>query len=154
MLWKNETEKYNNVSNVTLGDCTEIRMVDDIINAAKEHPMILFHSTDPRHPLYDFMYHNSTDGTFHAFQATIGKTHPAKEAGLKDLRNELGTSSLDLYYLVREECFKEFVTSPVEPAKDDIHTRIWHMVIPNPDAFISRKRCKSKCLNWYLEQYM
>jgi hypothetical protein len=129
---KSNTE-YKTISDVTLGGCKEVRMVPDIPKAAKEHPMILFHSTDPQHPLYDFMYYNSTDATYHAFQVTTGKTHDAKVLGFKGLRKELGNSSLDFYYLVPEEKFKAFYTTVnVTPAKDDVHTRVWHVLISKP----------------------
>jgi hypothetical protein len=42
-------------SRVALGGGNEIRMVPEIVNAAMEHPMVFFLSTDPQQSLYDFM---------------------------------------------------------------------------------------------------
>ena len=124
---------YPNVTKVALGGCTEIRMVPNIVNSAKEHPMILFHSTNPRQPLIDFIYKDS-DGTFHAFQATMDKSHKAKETSLKELRKQLGASTLELYFLVPEERFNTFVTNPVTPAKNDASTHVWHVLVPKPNG--------------------
>jgi hypothetical protein len=123
------SQQYANVRNVTLGGCSEVRMVQDIPTSAKNHPMILFHSTDPRHQLYDFMYYNSTDDKFCAFQATTGQTHTIR--GLADLKKILASATLELYYLVPEELFDKFVTKPVKPATDKL-TRVWHVCIPKP----------------------
>jgi hypothetical protein len=104
---KSNTE-YKKISYVTLGGCKELCMVPDILKAAKEHPMILFHSTDPQHPLYDFMYHNSTNATYHALMVATGKTHKAKVLGFKGFRKELGTSSLDFTLWFRRNSSKLF----------------------------------------------
>jgi hypothetical protein len=66
-LKRKKQSKYNE-SKITLGGCRKICMVPDIVKAAKKYPMVVFHSTDPCHPLYDFMY-RSMDGTFHEPQA-------------------------------------------------------------------------------------
>jgi hypothetical protein len=105
-------------------------MVTDV-KAAMEHPMVLFRSLDPRHPLYDFMY-RSNDDTFHAFQATIGKTHTANQKKLGELRTKLGTSPLVFYYLVPEERFEDFAITPVDPSDGLANTVIWHVSVPKP----------------------
>jgi hypothetical protein len=90
---------YGTVTIGSLGGCSEIRMVPDIVTAARANPMVLFHSTDPSHKLHDFMYY-SENGTFYAFQATTSSTHCAPSDLIKQLRKQLGTSPLEIYYMV------------------------------------------------------
>jgi hypothetical protein len=124
---------YQNFSFVVFEGCKEIRMVSDIVSAAKKHPLVLFHSTDPQHPLYDFMY-CSQNGTFHAFQATINKSHKPKSDALNMLREQLGTSPLKFYYMVPEEQFGSFVTDPVDPFGSLDNTTGWHIRVPKPSG--------------------
>ena len=127
---RGKTKEPPKASKVTLGGCSDIRIVLDIVVAAKEHPMVLFHSFDPNHPHYDFMY-RSHDGTFHAFQVTISKTHKADEGSFKDMRTKLGDSPLVFYYMMPEERFAEFVTKHVCPVVDEF-THIWYLKVPTP----------------------
>jgi hypothetical protein len=126
-------EGYQKVTRTSVGHCSESRMVPDIVKAAKEHSMVLFHSTDPRHKLYDFMY-RSTQGIFYAFQATIGDKHDAPTSLMEELRKQLGSSKLEIYYMVTEEKFDKFVSKPVGPFSDDPNTTVWHLRVPKPNG--------------------
>jgi hypothetical protein len=130
---KNDTKGYETVTRTSVGHCSESRMVPDIVKAAKEHPMVLFHSTNPRHALYDFMY-RSTKGIFYAFQATIGDRHNAPTSLMEELRKQLGSSKLEIYYMVTEDKFDKFVTNPVGPFSDDPKTTVWHLRVPKPNG--------------------
>jgi hypothetical protein len=131
---RNDKDHYRNKSKVALGGCKEIRMVPDIVSAAESHRMVIFHSIDPRHRLYDFMY-CSHDGTFHAFQATMyGVTHEANIKLLNVLREQLGTSPLEFYYMIPQENFETFATDPVDPLAVVDNTHVWHILVPNPNG--------------------
>lgn len=116
-------------------------MVTDIVSAARKHPMVVFHSTDPTHSLYDFMYRQGD--IFYAFQATLGGTHSAASTPMQDLRTELGTSPLEFYYMVPKEKFAAFVTTSVCPVADEL-THIWHLKVPNPKNFSTHKKSLKK----------
>jgi hypothetical protein len=73
-----KTKNGLNVQNLTLGGCSCFRLVLDIVQAAKETPMVLFHSVDRTYPLVDSIYQDGT-GIFHAFQVTLGSTHTANK---------------------------------------------------------------------------
>jgi hypothetical protein len=130
---KDPDDGYNTRTRVILGGCTEIRMVPDVVSAAKKHPMVVFHSTDPGEELHDFIYY--CRGTFYAFQATIGRRHDASKKSMKKLRKVLGTARLEFYYIVPQEKFETFVTNPVHPFKEFVgHTNVWHLAIPKPNG--------------------
>ena len=124
--------EYKDESDLLLGGCTEIRMSLDIVAAVlKGNPMILYHSVDPKFPFIDFLYKDEK-GEVHAFQPTVGKTHVCKAVGMDDLRKQVERRHLHIYYLTQGENFKEFVTNPRNPPKDEL-TKIWHVLIPNPN---------------------
>jgi hypothetical protein len=128
---KENGEEYKKESMVQLGGCKRIRLVLDITQAAiNDDPMTLVHSINPSQELIDFIYKDG-DGTFHAFQSTVGKTHKAQENLIQNLRNRIGNSRLVLYYLIPGNRFYGFVTKPVKPLVDDL-TSVWHILIPNP----------------------
>ena len=116
-----------------LGGCSNVRLGLDIANAAMYgDAMTLFHSIDPNQFLFDFIY-KDLNGTLHAFQVTLGKTHRLQRTLIQRLRRIIGDSSLVLYYLVPAESFVFFVTNPVYP-EPDAHTSVWHICIPNPNT--------------------
>jgi hypothetical protein len=117
-----------------LGGCKAIQLGSDIAKAVIDgegDSMTLFHSVNPRQPLFDFIY-KDTAGKVHAFQATLSKTHKAQADLIRELRNTLGESRLALYYyVIPAENFNAFVTEPTNPEIDKL-TEVWHMLIPHP----------------------
>ena len=111
-----------------LGGCREIRLSLDIVASSKSWKNIVFHSIRRDQELIDFMYRDS-DGCYHAFQVTIGKTHKCN----KDAFNKL-TRDLDgpcrLYYLVPSDHFSGFTTSPVKPK---LEAETYHVMVPEPN---------------------
>jgi hypothetical protein len=100
---------------ITLGGCKEIRSAWDIIAAAREREMVVFHPVNLAEKLIDFVYKDSA-GHFHAFQATLAMKHSAKIRDILKLEELVGgPRHLSLYYLVPESHFSEFVTDPVDP---------------------------------------
>ena len=89
MGWECATKRKNGliVQNLTLGGCRSFRLVLDIVQAAKETPMVLFHSVDRSNPLIDFIYQDGK-GIFHAFQVTLGLTHTANKTQIKMLEKK------------------------------------------------------------------
>ena len=131
-------DEYKKPSSLTLGGCKEIRLGHNIVNAAKEDRNVLFHSVDQSYELIDFLYQDD-NGHFHAFQATLGKTHSANVAKIKELENAVGISvdptiKLSLYYLVPGERFEKFVTDPANPREMGATCSIWHVSIPDPNG--------------------
>lgn len=52
----------------------------------------------------------------------------------EELREQLGTSPLEFYYLVPEEQFASFVTKPVDALSYVDYTHVWQILIPNPNG--------------------
>ena len=126
-------QSYKNETNLMLGGCNAIRLGLDIAKAvvdSKGDSLTLFHSINPRQPLFDFIYKDTT-GKVHAFQATLSKTHKAQADLIRELRSTLGKTPLALYYVIPAENFIAFVTDPTNPETDEL-TEVWHMLIPNP----------------------
>jgi hypothetical protein len=117
-------------------------MVSDIVSAAREHPMVVFHSIKSNHPLYDFMYYyfdednddDDYDGTFHAFHATIGKDHKPPINMFKNFRQQLGTTPLEFYDIVPERRYEDFVTDPVGVFAKFEYTHVWHVCVDKPNS--------------------
>jgi hypothetical protein len=126
-------QKRCRIRHILLGGCHTVRLGEDLAKDAIEgDPMILFHSVDPKHPLFDFIYKDNK-GTFHAFQVTLGKTHLAPAAQIETLRSRLGTSRLAIYYVIPSDHLNNFVTIPANPTrKEDRLTSFWHILVPNP----------------------
>jgi hypothetical protein len=144
---------------VSLGGCTEIRLdshydtsgmgaqekalflESQLVNAARNcaEAKVIFHSTNKSHPLFDFLYKDESDH-FHAFQATIGKSHSANVAAIVRLEKCVGNASkLSIYYVVPDFRFAEFQTDPVDPKKDTkangkASCNIFHVMIANPNV--------------------
>jgi hypothetical protein len=126
---------------IELGGCEKIGTADDIVAAAKKWPMVVFRPVDPAERLIDFVYRDR-NGHFHAFQATIGKTHTANVGEILELERKVGNPrKLSLYYLVPEWRFPTFVTDPVDPRNPPRSKRpggarpscsIFHVAIPGP----------------------
>jgi hypothetical protein len=97
---------------ITLGGCTEVRSAGDIIAAAREREMVVFHPVDKHaeKQRIDFVYKDSA-GHFHAFLATLATKHPAKIRDIVKLEERVGGPS----HLVPESHFSDFVTDPVVP---------------------------------------
>ena len=118
-----------------LGGCNGIKLDIDIVDAAKKTRKTLFHSVNRYQKLIDFVYQDDKNH-FHAFQATIGKTHEVAPQYIKDLQKKVGGGkNLSLYYLVPAETFHGFVTHPVNPGiKDEgITCDIYHVKVPKPN---------------------
>ena len=99
---------YNKTFRKMLGGCASMRLVGDIFESAKaENNMnVLLHSANRNNRLIDFIYRDEV-GHFHAFQATIRKTHPANQKDIHDLETKVGDPKrLSLYYLVPSDNFK------------------------------------------------
>jgi hypothetical protein len=128
-------DAYKNLVPITLGGCVRIKFTIHIIEAAKKTPNTVFYSTDQYLKLIDFVYRDYKNH-FHAFQATIGKTHKATPKYIKELQKKVGGGkNLSLYYLVPAETFHGFVTHPVNPGiKDEgITCDIYHVKVPKPN---------------------
>jgi hypothetical protein len=68
---------------------------------------------------------------------------PSVQESMKKLREELGTSLLEFYYMVPQEQFKELEPNPVCPFFLEgfvAHTNsyVWLMAIPNPNGITNR----------------
>jgi hypothetical protein len=142
---------------VTLGGCTEIRLVSHYVTAARPDDVtaakpdkvvvslsqlvaavkaapakVIFHSTNKLYPLIDFLYKDETDH-FHAFQASVGKSHDANVESINKLEALVGDASkLSIYYVVPDFRFKEFKTKPEDPTNP--LCTIFHVKIPDPNA--------------------
>jgi hypothetical protein len=130
--------EYQMYSFLPLGGCKEMRQVNDLVEAARGMPDILFRPFESSYPLIDFLYTNAT-GHFHAFQATILKKREVNVEGIKKLQETVGGGSkLSLYYIVPEGRFDEFVTDPVNPKMNkkvldkDISCNFWHVLVQKP----------------------
>jgi hypothetical protein len=125
---------YSRSEQFTLGGCTNVRQVRDIIAAAKNTPNVLFHSTDPKYPLIDCIYQDNW-GNFHAFQATLAGKHKAKRNQIMVLQNKVDNQGqINLYYMVPGQNFEGFVTGPVNPCLSKAVTcNIWHVSVQDPN---------------------
>jgi hypothetical protein len=138
-------ETYDDQFNLTLGGCSRIQRVHDLIRGAKSHePYVLFHPIDRRYKLIDFLYKDG-DNIFHAFQATLGATHTANVDAIVKLEKSVGGAKmLKLYYIVPSDKFATFLTDPVnprrpvDPSKEQDHAscEIYHVMV-SPDTFES-----------------
>ena len=90
-----------------------MRQVYNITQAANKEPGVLFHSSKPNYPLFDFIYQDGK-GAFHAFQATLAREgHTATVKLIRVLEKEVGGPNiLNLYYLVPQPNFDGFSTDP------------------------------------------
>jgi hypothetical protein len=124
---------YSVEKQFTLGGCTGIQQVRDIITAARNEPNVIFHSTDPQYPLIDFIYQDKL-GDFHAFQATLTASPSADTNQIKVLQGKVGGGErLHLYYMVPSEMFDNFSTLPVNPGKTiGGSCEIWHLSVLKP----------------------
>jgi hypothetical protein len=126
------------MKNFELGGCTQIRLALDIVAAAMQQPLIVYHSVNRQFNLIDFVYQDE-GGVFHAFQVTLGKKHDCKPADVLNLYNQLQQGAsvirlLKLYLLVRGEQYPYFVTNPVNPMESlsGVQVEIFHVLVPNP----------------------
>jgi hypothetical protein len=123
----------NNILYLTLGGCNEKRLVDDPVGAAKaeDKAMVFFQSKDPCTKLVDFAYKDDSDN-YHAFQLTSGeKRHPANVDLIMKLQDVVGgPSKLSFYYVVSQENFASFNTTPVDPKKNtDVTCKVYVVAI-------------------------
>jgi hypothetical protein len=129
---KNNT-LYDKTFTKMLGGCADIRLVLDMVEAAKaeNNTNVLFHSVDRYQKLIDFIYRDEK-GHFHAFQVTLGQTHTANENDIEDLEAQVGDPKrLSLYYMVPGNNFKTFVTMKAKPKAK---CKIFHVMLPNPNS--------------------
>jgi hypothetical protein len=137
-------DSYKRTFTKRLGGCASIRLVGDIVESAKaeNNTNVLFHSANRNNRLIDFIYRDEV-GHFHAFQATLGKTHTANQNDIHDLEAQVGDPKhLSLYYLVPSDNFTTFLTTPTEPT---VKCEIFHVLFPDPneeDEAGSSKRIK------------
>ena len=120
-----------------------MRLVGDIVESAKaENNMnVLLHSANRNNRLIDFIYRDEV-GHFHAFQATLRKTHPANQKAIHDLETKVGDPHLlSLYYLVPSDNFMGFVTKPAEPKAE---CEIFHVMLPNPNDEVEVRSANRK----------
>ena len=118
-----------------LGGCDGIKLDIDIVDAAMKTCKTLFHSVNQYQKLIDFVYQDDKNH-FHAFQATIGKTHTVAPQDIEELQMKVGGGdNLSLYYLVPGENFDGFVTNPVNPCSKEnkITCDIYHVMMPKPN---------------------
>jgi Retrotransposon hot spot protein len=127
------------VESVSLGGCGEIRSTWDVVAAAVERPMVVFHPVNPAQKLIDFIYRDSEDH-FHAFQVTLADKHSADVNHILELERQVGDPGrLSLYYMVPEFRFATFVTHPVDPRNSRrgiprATCNIYHVAIPDPNS--------------------
>ena len=124
---------YNDFITKTLGHCTGIQLVPDIVKEAAENRKVVFHSTNRQNTLIDFIYRDSDEegGRFHAFQVTLGQKHSAKVENIRALEQRVGLAPLSIYFLLPSDRFDTFVTNPVDPTHG-CTTDIWHVCINDP----------------------
>ena len=130
-----EEEGYKVTEEKLLGGCDGVELDIDIVDAAMKKPKTLFHSVNQYQKLIDFVYQDDKNH-FHAFQATIGKTHTVAPQDIEELQMKVGGGdNLSLYYLVPGENFDGFVTNPVNPCSKEnkITCDIYHVMIPKPN---------------------
>ena len=125
-------EGYSNHFDRTFGGCTKIRPVDNITEATLTRSNVVFHSIRSQFRLIDFIY-TDDQNVVHAFQVTIGKKHPAKEADIRELVAAVKGKTLMLYYLVLPPHFFELVTAPAKPSMDGCS--IFHVLVPKPQEY-------------------
>ena len=126
-----EEEGYKGTEEKLLGGCNGIKLDIDIVDAAMKTCKTLFHSVNQYQKLIDFIYQDDKNH-FHAFQATIGKTHTVAPQDIEELQMKVGGGdNLSLYYLVPGENFDGFVTNPVNPGikYKGITCDIYHVMI-------------------------
>lgn len=124
-------QDYKNCIQISLGGCTGIRLVLDIVAAASNEENVVFHSVDRRHPLIDFAYQDKHK-VLHAFQVTLATNHSCNIKHVKQLVNQV--QFLRLYYLIPGEMYATFVTKPVHPGNElvGLQVEIFHVLVPNP----------------------
>jgi hypothetical protein len=129
----------HSAQSVSLGGCGEIRSTWDVVAAAMDRPMVVYHPVHPAQRLIDFIYQDS-EGHFHAFQVTLAEKHSADVNHILELERQVGDPGrLSLYYMVPEFRFAAFVTHPVDPRNPRRgHPRatcdIYHVAIPDPQS--------------------
>jgi hypothetical protein len=116
------------------GGCTQEDAVDDIIASAIHTENTVFYPLSKTNKFIDFMYRNGT--TYNMFQATIGKSHssnvkdlyeivksiyekdPKLFKNISGIRNQADVlPSFNIYYMVPNQRFDYFTTSPVDPKR-------------------------------------
>ena len=114
----------------TIGGCSQISMVEDLVESATARPNIVFHSLNKQYPLIDFAYRH--EEVIFAFQATIGDSHTADAKAIKELEDRVNAQGfeLELFYLVPREKYVNFNTQPVKPMST---CKIWHVSITAPN---------------------
>ena len=68
---------YKNIEPIMLGGCKQIRLSFNVVEAANNESMTIFHSTQRCHELIDFI-NKDEFSHFHAFQVTVGDMHKAE----------------------------------------------------------------------------
>ena len=80
----------NDNSTIPVGQCSEIRLVVDVVENCIKHRNVMFHSVNSNNPLIDYMYQDS-EGHFHAFLVTTGMRHDATIQKIKELEEMVAT---------------------------------------------------------------
>jgi hypothetical protein len=136
--WAGEMDgKYKAHPMKLLGGCTDIRLVIDLVEAAKAETgsKILFCPANKSNQLIDFLYKDE-EHHFHAFHVTLRHRHDAKVSDIKQLEDAIGDASkLSIYYAVPDFNFPTFVTALVDPKEASSLRNVFHVMIPNPTDF-------------------
>lgn len=112
--------------------CKEIRLVPCPVAAAKAKAGVLYPSSNKQYELIDFIY-KDTEGHFHAFKATLGRTHTASDNHIRELEAKVGADKLSLCYLVPSDTFQTFQIKPTIKKHDSTRGTVYIVMIPNPN---------------------
>jgi hypothetical protein len=127
-------KEYNSTRFIKLGTGKgAISHVVEPIEAAKQKSDVVFVPINASNKLYDFAYRDSDSGIFRVFQTTLKQSHSANANNIKSLESQVGgATKLVLYYLVPSARFPVFVTDKVDPTKEGVKCKIFHVSIPDP----------------------
>ena len=123
----------------TLGGCNDVRLVTDLADAVTKNPeLTLFHSHNPRFPLYDMIYKERD--TTELINSTTGASHECKLHQIHTTRGEVQTQDypeMRLWYAVTMKNFNEFSLVPAGPNEElqklgINNVEVWVVAIPDP----------------------
>jgi hypothetical protein len=121
---KSEKKNYQPISNaITVGSARKIVRVSNMIEAVRKDETLknMYYSKNESEPLIDMIFR--VDGGFDSIQATISETHNSETEKIRTLKKELGLGegkTLRIFYAVPWSRYKNFVTSPVNPLRQQV----------------------------------
>jgi hypothetical protein len=134
---------------VVLGGCTEMRSVPDVIAAAQQRKMVVFHPVHSEDSPFDFLYQDSK-GRFRAFLAVLAnRARPVNAGALLRLEDAAGgPDKLTMYYMVPSFHFSKFTLESFDdgsgknpPAGVKLPScDVVHVSIPDPNRAGSSRR--------------